>query len=63
MYVGDHARQLESGQPVVFGDVLDSLSPADELALERWLVPADAPPAPEPAPEPDSATPTPSEVT
>jgi hypothetical protein len=46
-----------------FGDVLDSLSPADELALERWLVPADAPPAPEPAPEPDSATPTPSEVT
>jgi hypothetical protein len=52
MYVGDHARQLESGRPVVFGDVLDSLDPADELALERWLVPVDEP----------IVTPTPSEV-
>jgi hypothetical protein len=58
MYVGDHPRQLESGQPVVFGDVLDSLDPADELALERWLVPADSVPPPEPTPD----TPTPSEV-
>lgn len=58
-YVGLVPRHLESGRPLVFGDVIDSLEPTDQERLGEWLADTSTTPAPfEPEPaltEPDSS--------
>lgn len=53
-YVGDIPRNLESGRPIVFGDVVDTLEPED-ARLSPWLVETGSVPV-EPTPPTDEVT-------